>query len=514
MTVAPHRWRVLLALAATLAGAGLAGPAQAEETAAWSAAPSDAAGTLDGRTRFELEVAPGAPLEEHVLVTNSSTVEREFAVYGADGFNTPLGGYDVGAAALAATDVGAWVAVATPTVTIAALSTAVVPFTVTVPEGATPGDHPGGVVVSPVRAQVTDAGVLVDTRVAVRLNVRVPGEITPALEVRDVAGSYGFAALPFTSAPATVTFEVVNTGNVKVVGVPRVRLTGPFGMALAEVGADETHEVLPGDSFTVTTELAGVAPVGWATAVVDVEMAAAPGPDTEIPLVSSTARTAVLAISWTTLAAVLVIGLIVWFVVRRVRRRRHEGAQMWSAMVEEARKGLAGGAGASRPEAREGRAVGSALLVAVGLAVVVGSLTLTAAPSQAAPSQAAVRTADGGEDGAISLTVPSAPATAAPPAPATPTRSVGSSSGTRGAASPDDDAGLAEEPGAAPEGGAAESVDILADDGFGPDLLWSPPDGAWTPTQRALLVLGAVGGLAILVAAARMLVLARRGGAA
>ena len=503
MTFAPPRWRVLLALAATFAGAGLAaaGPAQAEETAAWSAAPSDAAGALDGRTRFELEVGPGAPLEEHVLVTNSSTVEREFSVYGADGFNTPLGGYDVGAAALAATDVGAWVAVATPTVTIAPLSTAVVAFTVTVPDGATPGDHPGGVVVSPVRAQVTDAGVVVDTRVAVRLNVRVPGEVTPVLEVRDVTGSYGFAAVPFSSAPATVTYEVVNTGNVKVVGVPRVRITGPFGMPLAEVDAEETHEVLPGDSFMVTTTLRGVAPVGWATAVVDVEMAAAPGPDTEIPLVSGTARTTVLAISWTTLAAVIVLVLVVWLVGRRVRRRRLEGSRMWSEMVEEARKGLESGAGASRPGAREGSAIGSALLAAVGLAVVAGSLTLTALPSQAS-----VRATDS-DDGAISLTIPSAPATTAPVAP---TASVGTSpvgGRPRASSAPARDAVV---PPADGDSAVPVGTEILADDGFLPDLLWSAHK--WTPTQKALLGVGAAGSLAVLAAAARGLVLARRRG--
>ncbi|NTW42330.1 MAG: hypothetical protein HGA44_21060 [Cellulomonadaceae bacterium] len=510
MTFASPRWRVLLALVATLAGAGLAvaAPAQAEETAAWSAAPADATGTLDGRTRFELEVAPGAPLEEHVLVTNSSTVEREFSVYGADGFNTPLGGYDVGAAALAATDVGAWVAVATPTVTIAPLSTAVVAFTVTVPDGATPGDHPGGIVVSPVRAQVTDAGVLVDTRVAVRLNVRVPGEVAAALEVRSVTGGYGFTAVPFASAPATVTYEVVNTGNVKVVGVPRVRITGPFGVSLAEVEAEQTHEVLPGGSFTVTTTLPGVAPVGWTTAVVDVEMAAAPGPDTEIPLVSSTARTTLFAISWTTLAAVVVLVLVVWFVVRRIRRRRLEGTQMWSEMVEEARKGLEVGTGTARPATSGGSAVGTALLVAAGLAVVVGSLTLTAVPSQAA-----VRAADGSDDGGISLTVPSAPGAPAPttsPAPtASGTRS-GSSSGTRPATSSIDDVAAVEAPAAAAEGADAAIVGVAAQTGPAPDLQWT--GGRWTPTQWALLALGGAGVLGALGALGHTVLAGRRAG--
>ena len=41
-----------------------------------------------------------------MLITNSSTVDREFAVYGADAFNTADGGYDLLAAAEVSTDVG------------------------------------------------------------------------------------------------------------------------------------------------------------------------------------------------------------------------------------------------------------------------------------------------------------------------------------------------------------------------------------------------------------------------
>ncbi|HMO11192.1 MAG TPA: hypothetical protein PKB06_06785, partial [Actinotalea sp.] len=111
-----------LSLAAVLAPVGAA---QADDSvAAWAVAPADEAGTPTGETRFELEVAPGEPVTEHVVITNSSTVERVFEVYGADGFNTPTGGYDVSARAVAPSDVGSWVAVEGAPVTVAALSTA------------------------------------------------------------------------------------------------------------------------------------------------------------------------------------------------------------------------------------------------------------------------------------------------------------------------------------------------------------------------------------------------------
>ena len=451
----------------------MAAPAQADDTAAaWSVTPVDAAGAPDGRTRLELELAGGASVEEHVLLTNSSTVAREFRVYGADGFNTAAGGYDLFPAAQPPTDVGSWVSVATPTVTVAPLATAVVALTVSVPATATPGDHPGGLVVSPVQAQVTEAGVVVDTRVAVRLNVRVAGELTPALDVRSVAGSFDGGLVPFSGGPMTVTYEVVNSGNVKVVGVPRLRVTGLFGTELATLDGGETREVLPGDSFTVTSVLDDVAPMGLTTAVVDVEMAAAPGPATEIPLVSSTGRATVLAVPWTGLALVAIVGIVAWLVVRTVRRRRRESAELWDRVVDEARREL------TAPPVHGIGAVLAAVL----------TVGLLAGPA-----------ADG--DPSFTLTVPGSGAgSVAMPggAPVLPAR--------RPAAKPSTPA---PDPVPAP---VETPVDLPASaEADQPDLLWSPDDD-WSPAQKAMLGLGAAGALGGLAFAARRISRARSTG--
>ena len=492
-----------LALGVLVAIGLSAGGAQADDTtAAWSAAPSDAAGVPSGQTRFELEVAAGGTLEQHVLVTNASTVEREFAVYGADGFNTPTGGYDVTPAAQPATDVGAWVAPGTPTVIIPALSTAVVAFTVTVPADATPGDHPGGLVVSPVRDQVTDAGVVVDTRVAVRLNVRVAGEVTAALEVRSVNGSYGFTAVPFGGAPTTVSYEVVNTGNVKVVGVPRLRVTGPFGMTLAEVDAEDLREVLPGDSFTVTTVLDGVAPLVVLTAVVDVEMAAAPGPATDIPLVSSTGRSMVLAVSWTGLVLVLALAVTVWVLLRRSRLRRLHGAREWDRALDDARRGTDGGVvGVAGRGPAAGPAAGATLALVLLLS---GAAVLLPAPQAQA---------DETDDGALSLTVPAAPTSVSTPAPTT-SRRPSTRTGSGSAATPIPDPGPVAGPDVAVLDDVEEETSAAVGEGPAPDLQWAQQGGGLTPVQWTMVGLAAAAAGAGLVVGGRTLIIGRRGAGA
>jgi len=505
----------LLAVVATPASAiagvvrALVDTAAADDVAAWAAQPSDSSGNPDGRTRFELEADPGATLTDHVLITNSSTQEREFAVYGADAFNTSTGGYDVLAAAEVSTDVGSWVSVEAPTVTIPALSTAVVPFTVTVPGAAVPGDHPGGIVVSPVRVQEAENGVVVDTRIAVRLAVRVAGEVAPALEVRGLTGSFAGSWVPFGSAPATIAYEVVNTGNVMVTGEPRIRVTGPFGVTLAEVDAEDTRQVLPGDSFTVTTELPDVEPLLLNTAVVDVSMAFAPGaavdgatteaaddaeaalesvaptadevakPDAgaaDDGLVSVTQRTTFVAVPWTGLALVVLLAWSIWYLVRYLRWRHRVGTQAWDRMVDEAARARSG-APAAGP-------VGSALAVAAA------ALTLTAAGLVAGAPPAAAAAPVDDDGGSITVSVPKPSATPTPtPMPtatSTPratTRPPRTSTPTHEAptppAEPTDETALP---------AAADPPDR------DPDLVWSARRGGLTPVQWTLAGVAAASG--------------------
>lgn len=522
----------LLAVVATPASAitggvrALVDTAPADDVAAWAAQPSDASGIPDGRTRFELEAEPGATLTEHVLITNSSTQEREFAVYGADAFNTSTGGYDVLAAAEVSTDVGSWVSVDAPTVTIPALSTAVVPFTVKVPETATPGDHPGGVVVSPVRLQEADNGVVVDTRIAVRLAVRVAGEIAPALEVRGLTASFAGSWVPFGSGSATITYEVVNTGNVMVTGEPRIRVTGPFGVTLAEVDADETRQVLPGDSFTVTTELADVEPLVLNTAVVDVTMAFAesrvtddaetdagtdeagtddaetePGADEPVDadqvtkgavepapdgldgadggLVSVTDRTTFVAIPWTGLALVVLLAGGLWYLVRYLRWRRRTGAEAWERMVDEAAQARAG---ATTPGP-----VGSALAVAAA------AVTLAAAGLVAAAPTASAETPVDDDGGSITVSVPKPSATATPTPTPTPSSTPRATTRPPRTSTPTPDPSTpAEEPGDDDDTEVPATVDPPDRD---PDLVWSSSErGGLTPLQWTLAGVAAASG--------------------
>lgn len=460
---------LLVALVALVFGP-LAGTASAEDgTAAWSVTPTTADGAADSRTRVDLQLDPGGTVHDQVLVANASTAEQTFTVYAADAFNTADGGYDVLTAATPSTDVGTWVTMAAPTVTVPALGTAIVGFDVTAPTDASPGDHSGGIVVSLASPSAGNDGVIIDSRVAVRLSVRVSGELTPALEVRNVSASSGGSLVPFGASVATVTYDLVNTGNVKIVGTPRVRVTGPFGTARTEVTPGNTAEVLPGQSFVVETEVPGVPPLVVMTATVDVEMVAAPGPQTEIPLTSSTARGVFPAVPWTGLLVLLLVAGAVVLVVWRRRKRRKEGERLWAQMVAESgRQGVPVGT----PPARA-----LALLVALVLA------------GPALGFGFGLHSEDK-NGGSVTLQVP----------PAGVAGSTGSLSGSSGGAFRGGNAGGQTDPVDTADPAALAATDDAEDapssaptaQASAPDTVWRKPRG-WTPVQWGLVIAAGIG---------------------
>lgn len=522
------------AVMAILAAAGVLGlvTAQAavadDTTVAWSVSPAGPDGVADGRTRLELKTDPGGSVQDRVVISNVSTVARTFSVYGADALNTGTGGYDLKPAATKSSDVGAWITVDTPSVTIPALSSAVAVVTVAVPAGATPGDHPGGIAVSVANPAPDAKGVTIDTRVAVRLNVRVSGELAPALAVRAVRAAYQPTLAPFGRGSTVVSYVVANTGNVRIVGKPRIRITGPFGVQLARRTAADTREILPGQSFTVEAELPGIAPVGVATAVVDVDMAAVPGgPETQIPLVSSTARATFLAPSWTGILLTLLVLAAAVFVVRTVRRRHREGQELWQEMLLEARAGAvergdvesgpvhqpgSPGDGARRGFLPGRPPLGSAFTVVAALILAAGAVVLgaaTVAPSAFAADRTVrlVPSDDPSQAGSLRLDVPSAPKPRA--APGSTTGSAGSGSGAESGSdqSPDSTA-----PG---EGDTTTPSASAADDtpGNSPDMIWA----AWianrrTPAQWAIIGAGTSGVAASIGFLTRNLLLGSRRG--
>jgi len=216
----PFVVRVLCLASVTVLGAAPLSAADAD----WSVVPS--AGERDGRPYFYAEGTPGTVLQDTVSVRNPGGKPLTVRFRGADADNDGDGALSVRARAK---DTGAWITFAERTVRIPARTRADVPFTVSVPAGTTPGDHPGAVLAS--------AG---GRTAAVRVQLRVGGPTLSALTVEHVKVHGG-----------RISYELVNRGTTVLTPKLAVHAEGMFGEVLDRAPHTLPVELLPGRRVTL-----------------------------------------------------------------------------------------------------------------------------------------------------------------------------------------------------------------------------------------------------------------------
>lgn len=259
-----RRASVVLAILAMLGCAVLTAPAATALDAAWSVAPADNEHG-EGRPNYGYELAPGATVADAIDVVNTGDVELTLTVAAADGYTTPQGVLDLLPLSESQSGVGMWVALAVSEITLAPGESVEVPFTLSVPATAAPGDHTGGIVT--VRTTSDGGTVQLEQRLGSRVHVRVPGDQVVALAAGEPTVSQPAQLNPVGGGIATVRYVVRNEGSVRTVFTERVTVSGPGG--LGRVTATATvAEILPGSEIIRVVEVPGV----WSAGYTDVSI--------------------------------------------------------------------------------------------------------------------------------------------------------------------------------------------------------------------------------------------------
>ncbi|WP_205789210.1 COG1470 family protein [Microbacterium sp. CPCC 204701] len=298
----------------------------------WSTRPADEAGH-DGRSWVEQTLAPGESVSEHMAVSNFSAESVTFSLTAADGYFTPTGRFNMLPQSEPSTAAGTWITVE-DSVTVAPGETVVVPYTVTVPHDAEPGDHAAGIAASLLSesSNPDGTGVGVESRVGFRVMTRVTGDLRPAGVVENVVGSYDALWNPFRPGSAQVSFEVENTGNVRFLVDGTVSVGGHT--VSAQQPDAQSQELLPGDrrSFTVTVD--DVWPLFALPVTIAIDPTVVTLGGSEWAMNQVTAGAVIWAVPWSQLLVLLglalAVGSFAW--ARNVSRRRIR------TIVEEARE--------------------------------------------------------------------------------------------------------------------------------------------------------------------------------
>lgn len=222
-------------------------PAIAADDVPWSVGTAANSYGSD-RQNYSYTVNPGDKVEDGLTVVNRGKTPLELTVYAADAYTTGNGRLDLLTPDTKSTGVGAWVHAAQPSVKVAAGQTLQVPFAIDVPADAKPGDHLGGIVTS------LQQGTDVDRRLAIRIHLRVSGDLAPSLSVDDLKVHYS------GKGDATVSYTIHNTGNAILAARPTASVTGPLGRWRATANEADSPQLLPGESWKATAQVHGVTP--------------------------------------------------------------------------------------------------------------------------------------------------------------------------------------------------------------------------------------------------------------
>lgn len=324
----------LLAVGAVV-GPG-AGPALAADgDVSWTVRTA-ANGYGADRSSYSYAVNPGGRADDALVVANRGTTPLNLAVYAADGFTTGAGRLDLLPKDHQSTAVGVWLHAGSPNITVAPGKTVTVPFTVTVPGNATPGDYIGGIVTSLTQTDQAQT-INVDRRLGIRVKLRISGELKPSLAVENLLVDYRGSANPLAKGDATVTYRIHNTGNAVLSARQAVSVAGPFGRLRTDAGeVAAPPQLLPGESWTVTVPVPGVAPATrlTATATLTPLLTDASGSSTNLETVEATGSA--WAMPWALLLLILVVAAVV--VAGRMVSRRHRARRRSSedARVQQA----------------------------------------------------------------------------------------------------------------------------------------------------------------------------------
>jgi hypothetical protein len=289
----------------------------------------------DARPHFAFGVTPGATLNDHVALLNYSKKPLSLQLYATDAINTSNGGFGLLPATTKPVGAGAWITLPrhSATVRVPAQSAkhpgeVVVPFTLKVPDNATPGDHVGGIVASLRTAGQSSAGqnIILEQRVGTRLFIRVAGTLAPKITLTRLRATYHGTLNPIGRGYVMVSFLIRNTGNVEFGVQPDVSVSGLLGGHRDAVLAG-IPLLLPGDSLVETGRVNGVWPTFTLRATVTAHPLAAAG-DIDPRLLSASASTRLWAVPWTLIAALLLLVVAVGLAFRiRGRRRQRPKAQ-------------------------------------------------------------------------------------------------------------------------------------------------------------------------------------------
>jgi LysM repeat protein len=159
---------------------------------------------------FIFELAPGTNAQDGVVVMNNTNETKTILVYATDTTPSSDGAFACKQFSEKVEKEGTWYKLEQSEVTLEGGKNIIVPFTVTIPENSSVGEHNACIVVQEKKETGNNAGVNLSFRAAIRSVVTIPGDVLKKLEIKD------FLHIKNESGKNQLTLTLKNEGNVSL----------------------------------------------------------------------------------------------------------------------------------------------------------------------------------------------------------------------------------------------------------------------------------------------------------
>ncbi len=168
---------------------------------------------------------PGDVQKEGVMVVNNSAEQKTILVYAVDSTPSTDGAFACEQLSQKKDNVGAWINLEKTEVTLQPATNEIVPFTITVPQNASVGEHNGCIIMQEkLDKSDNQSGVSLSFRTGLRVAITIPGELERKLEI------VGFEVAKKEDGNFLLQPKVKNLGNVSIDAEAKVITRYFFGL--------------------------------------------------------------------------------------------------------------------------------------------------------------------------------------------------------------------------------------------------------------------------------------------
>jgi len=179
------------------------------------------------KTIFVKTMEPGTTVTDAVAVTNNTDTTRTILVYSTDSVNSSGGAFACAQAVDAHLNVGKWITLSQTSVDVPANMTMNVPFTITTPTNAEPGEENGCIVLQEKKDATIQGGIALNFRTAIRVAILTPGTIYKSVDTLSID-------VLSQRNKVIISPTVKNTGNVSLDADVVSKVKTVFGTTLSE----------------------------------------------------------------------------------------------------------------------------------------------------------------------------------------------------------------------------------------------------------------------------------------